>query len=766
MRHLHLNVVPLVVPDVTVSVAVLPFVDRDTLRNLREKYCGTHVFKRARADTGDVIYAVSMDGSPCSFASTQAEIPALRNLGLIRALVDEHFIRSFSGRRELLGFQPLEILSGDSKHDYLALASKGLTVPPWLIVRLSHQIVVRTFGFEKRAPFVGIVVNQRTHRRIGRTCAELLKDGLDLTGLYVVEKIDRSDTRFSPQTKLVGRVARVENGNLHLDDCREGRDVVSADSVQPEASFEGIYRCLQFLYGSKAQAIDEKIFELQSAARSGPHAFAEISRVATRLGQKQLELLPGLTVAVGEPLQEHLAHFPVVKSCPPALLVFDPTQSKPAARYKQEIFSSGPYSQRGFSPSKPRICVVCQRSRKGEVEQFLHKFFHGVNDPTRKCYFSNGFIKSYRLTDVELRFFLTHDASAEAYHKAAQEAFAAVDSDDQRWNLALVQVDESSHELYGASNPYLVTKGAFLAQQVPTQEFETETMSQTGAGLDFVLSNMALASYAKLGGIPWQLHVDRPLAHELVIGLGSAFVSESRLGAKQRVVGITTLFTGEGRYLLGNLSKVVPFDEYRAAVTEMLEGALKRAQTDMNWQKGDEVRLTFHSFKPMKDDEADAVKAVAKALTQDFHIDFAFLHVAQDQPLIIVDKEQRGVKAFGGPGLKGALAPARGTYIALSRSETLLSLVGPDEVKKATDGLPSPLILRLHRSSSFADMEYLTKQVFNFSGHSWRSFNASGMPVTILYSQLIARLLGQLGALPKFNADVIIGRLNRLRWFL
>jgi len=104
--------------------------------------------------------------------------------------------------------------------------------------------------------------------------------------------------------------------------------------------------------------------------------------------------------------------------------------------------------------------------------------------------------------------------------------------------------------------------------------------------------------------------------------------------------------------------------------------------------------------------------------------------------------------------------------VALSRDETLLSLIGPGEVKKATDGLPSPLILRLHRSSSFADMEYLTKQVFNFSGHSWRSFNAAGMPVTILYSQLIARLLGRLGALPNFSTDSIIGRLNRLRCFL
>jgi hypothetical protein len=766
VRNLHLNVVPLIVPDVTLSVGVLPYVDQDSLRYFRQEYGRTHIFKRTRSDDRDLVYCVALDGSACGFAREQVEVPALENLGLVRALVEEYFVKGFAGQRQVLGYQPLEILSKDPNQNYLQLAAGSLSIPPWLVVRLSHQIEVRTFGFEKRAPFVGLVLNQRAHRSIERSCADLMHDGLDLRGLYVVEKVARTDSRYSPHTRLVGRVARIDGGNLHLEDCRENRDLVSADTVQPEASFEGIYRCLEMLYGDKARPIDEKLFQLQSEARGGQATFAEITRVAGRLGQrKQLNLLPGFAVAVGEGLEERQPQFPVVKNCPPALLVFDPTLAKPATAYKQEIFSSGPYSQRGFSPSKPKICVVCQRARKGEVEQFLHKFFHGVSDPTRRCYFPNGFIKTYRLTDFELRFFLAENASATAYHKSAQEALAAVESDDQRWNLALVQVDESSHDLYGSDNPYLVTKAAFLAQQVPTQEFETETMTVSGSSLDFVLSNMALASYAKLGGTPWHLQVNRPMAHELVIGLGSAYVTESRLGTKQRVVGITTLFTGEGRYMLGNLSKVVPFEEYRAAITEMLQGAMIRAQSDMNWQKGDEVRLVFHSFKPMKDDEAEAVKVVAKRLAQDFQIDFAFLHVAQDQPLTLVDTEQRGVKAFGG-GLKGALAPTRGTYVALNRNETLLSLVGPSEVKKATDGLPSPLILKLHRSSSFADMEYLTKQVFNFSGHSWRSFNAAGMPVTILYSQLIARLLGRLGALPNFSADSIIGRLNRLRWFL
>ena len=107
-----------------------------------------------------------------------------------------------------------------------------------------------------------------------------------------------------------------------------------------------------------------------------------------------------------------------------------------------------------------------------------------------------------------------------------------------------------------------------------------------------------------------------------------------------------------------------------------------------------------------------------------------------------------------------------GSFKIRGASNAILSLTGSKEVKKPTDGLPYPVLLHLHRSSTFTDMKYLTEQVYTFACHSWKSFDMAGMPVTIGYSQLIARLLGRLGALPHFSVDSIHGRLNRLRWFL
>ena len=55
--------------------------------------------------------------------------------------------------------------------------------------------------------------------------------------------------------------------------------------------------------------------------------------------------------------------------------------------------------------------------------------------------------------------------------------------------------------------------------------------------------------------------------------------------------------------------------------------------------------LVFHSFKPLKDTEADAVKAVAASL-KDYHVDFAFLHVAQEHDTVLFDSDNAGTKSY------------------------------------------------------------------------------------------------------------------------
>ncbi len=115
---------------------------------------------------------------------------------------------------------------------------------------------------------------------------------------------------------------------------------------------------------------------------------------------------------------------------------------------------------------------------------------------------------------------------------------------------------------------------------------------------------------------------------------------------------------------------------------------------------------------------------------------------------------------------KGIYAPKRASSLQLSNRDLLLCLTGPTEVKRPEDGLPRPVLLTLHKDSSFTDMTYLSRQVFAFACHSWRTFLPASVPVTIQYSDLIARTLGHLSLIDKWDPDVMLGRIGKTRWFL
>jgi len=754
---------------------VLPYDSHETLKKLRQSNYGRFLFKRGREknerdEFKEIIYAINLTSEMATVGGRPRKISLRRELGLAAALMRECVTAMFAKAktRELLDFNPLQILLLDESADLItAIAQRD--VPQWLIARVLLEIDVRVFHFDGAEAFVGIVANPRIRRRISRPCSEWLTDGFDLQGFWVSEQVPRDDPRFQPDLRLCGKVAATAGDALTLTDCREGRETVTASAVELEARPDAWGAAFRFAFGADGDKIRREVDLKQSSLASGKEKLLRVEQTISAMRARAFQVLPNLQFRVGEMLSEEGSNgFPTIERCPATLYVFDPAGNRPAEQYAAVgLNKHGPYNQATQTPVKPRICVICEGRRRGEVEQFLQKFFRGIQAQAsntaqpQKSYFPLGFTGTYRLRDPEWRCFTTESQSAAAYHRAAVQALEA-----GGWDLAIVQTDEVSHDLRGEENPYLVSKAAFLSQQIPVQVFETGTMNYKGHNLEFALSDMALASYAKIGGVPWVLQVTKPYAHELVVGIGSATIVDSRLGRKQRVVGITTMFTNEGHYLLGNLSRAVPFEEYETAVSEMLVSSVKDAQTKLNWQKNDEIRLVFHSFKPLRDEEtANAALAVASHL-KDFAVEIAFVHVAHEQPLFLFDKTQEGIMDWETKKKKGVYAATRGQYLLLNRRESLLALTGPKEVKRPTDGLPSPVILKLHRQSKFTDLHYLTRQVYAFSCHSWRGFAGAPMPVTVLYSQLIARLLGRLETLLKWNPDALVGKMNRLRWFL
>ena len=81
--------------------------------------------------------------------------------------------------------------------------------------------------------------------------------------------------------------------------------------------------------------------------------------------------------------------------------------------------------------------------------------------------------------------------------------------------------------------------------------------------------------------------------------------------------------------------------------------------------------------------------------------------------------------------------------------------------------MPRPLLIEVHESSDFADLSYLARQIYHFTYMSWRSFFPGTEPVTIAYSRLIARALGNLKGVDGWNSSVLtVGQLRDSKWFL
>jgi hypothetical protein len=763
-QQLVLNIAPISFGDTEIEVDVHRYESKEQLQQLRARTRSTHVVRREGADK---ILCAPLNADAVATGGSRDRILLSRHLGLVVELIRNALIDYIKGYdRVVLQREPIVFLADGPQDELLGpCVPPGVTRPAWMSCRTVFEVAPRRLGFNPAQQAVGIAVGVRTRRIISATCDSLLDAGISPLGHYVGRLVPADDPRLSDRFELAGRVSAISQGQLHLEDARPEATTINATEARLDPGVAAFDFCLDRVFGGNADGIRDKLDARRWALQAGDERLGKLRRFIDWLGRQTFVMSPGASFKVGSFLAEHRQGFPNVLTASTPVYVFDPTGARTSLSNSKGLHDHGPYSAPTFTPNRPRICIICQRALKGQVEQFLHKFFNGIPAHDSTSVFTRGLVGEYRLEGLLPEFFLAEGESAEAYHRAAQKALEFAAEKDMKWDLALVQSYERTHDLPGPSNPYLVTKATFLAQNIPSQQFEIETAQYNEPQLRYSLSNMALATYAKLNGVPWLLKASPTIAHELVIGLGSAQIGRGRLGDRRRVVGITTVFTGDGNYWLSNLSEAVPYDDYPQAILESLRKAIEHSKRVLNWQPREHIRLIFHAFKPLKDAEADAVISLVKELG-DYDVEVSFIHVVEDHPYLLFDEAQPGIAVYGGKEKKGVWAPARGVFFPISRREVLITLTGAKELKQPSDGMPRPLVLRLHRSSTFEDLTYLARQAFAFSSHSWKSFLPAPRPVTILYSDLMAHHLSRLEEVPRWNPDCMLGRIGRTRWFL
>ena len=178
----------------------------------------------------------------------------------------------------------------------------------------------------------------------------------------------------------------------------------------------------------------------------------------------------------------------------------------------KQIDLHGPYDAESFPDKRVKIAVVCPEEFVGEAGQFLRQLKDGINSADENAPFRKGFVRKYHLNACDFTFHEVKRAtnSLEDTYKAA-----SLEAIKEKPNLVVTVIREQHRDLPDASNPYYTTKARIMAQGIPVQLLKVETIRRQK--LDYILNNISLTMYAKLGGIPWTLSPNTDLAHEIVV---------------------------------------------------------------------------------------------------------------------------------------------------------------------------------------------------------------------------------------------------------
>lgn len=695
------------------------------------------------------------------------------NRDIVGSLVRHIFFRTFRDQHSdivPLTFSPFRIMSRKREHDLLGLALRNLRIGQGRLGdRLARKKVIAVEFREivqSGIPVLGALISVRYSWTFGSdvSCSSLLADGLDLVGreVLLVEPIPGLDGVLAPDENLIGVISSVSDGKATVE-TNNGAETHSLTELLPLRSRKNINDILAHYLGShRVDSVHRAVKELDIPRLNAQAYHREVTQMAATVAKLEFVNRDGFSFRISNRPFEPADAFRLED--PKFRFDYGPGASSSNASYG--LLQHGPFDSLMFAPKTPRVAILCHGSVRDAFTSFLGKLRDGIPEATN---FRGGMRGKYRLQDIAFDagrdFMQVETFSGDEYERLAAQ-YLSENGGDQRADLVLIQTKDEFKTYASGHNPYYRAKARFMMSGVPTQFLKTETIRQNDRSLQYTIDSVALQIYAKMGGVPYVLPAGNNVDREIVVGIGHAVTRSNAFQGndQDRVVGITTFFKADGEYLFGTRCREVPYDEYFQALLENLRASLDEVSSDYGWREGDAVRLVFHMFKPIKNIEADVIARLVSEYPQ-YAITFAFVTVSDRHPFVIFDPKERG-KQKGQVGL-GAFVPRRRTNWALDDRSCLIQLTGAQEMSTALHGFSTPVLVRVHESSTYTDLHAIAQQVFNFTFLSWRSFKPSRIPVTIDYANQISRKLTNLRKVKGWLPETVNApEMRRKKWFL
>lgn len=292
------------------------------------------------------------------------------------------------------------------------------------------------------------------------------------------------------------------------------------------------------------------------------------------------------------------------------------------------------------------------------------------------------------------------------------------------------------------SSTYYFLKYHFIKADMPLQVINYRKLGDKNA-LKWSTSNIALAIFSKLGGIPW---IVKPNNNNcLILGIGSAHKRDKETGKVNKYFAYSVCLDSSGLYKrLEVLADEADQEHYLVNLQANLVSLL-RSEAFAHY-----TSCVLHLPFKIKKKEIDALSKAARSV-----MELRFVAIK-----INIENQ------FFGFSNHNTYVPYESNFIKLAADQYLVWFEGLQFGKEVVDKrLANPVhiqFLNMDREKQ-ADEKNFLQDVLNLSGANWRGFNAKSIPISIYYSQLIADYMEAFEKMPDYEENALS---NEKPWFL
>lgn len=303
---------------------------------------------------------------------------------------------------------------------------------------------------------------------------------------------------------------------------------------------------------------------------------------------------------------------------------------------------------------------------------------------------------------------------------AASEELTSSVSRIPKCDIVLVVVPDDMMVEYD-DDPYMPLKREIAKLGIPSQMLEYSTVKNLRDN-PYVLFNLALSVYGKVGGVPWILA--EPTFSELVVGL------EVRRALNGRIVTGMSVLSMKNRFRFDWSYSTV--DSFGAGyISSVIRSELE------NFVCEEEVRdFTFHCEGMPSQEVVDGIKKALNDLVNENMLskDYSFRVVA--------------VKRGGTPKIFKSIhgsygVPDKGFTIILDYYRGIVATSGfPEFSFYSPLGLVRPLKIEVVDENCEHDIKEVIKEIYWLSELHWASgFRSSKYPISTLYAHRIVQFV-------------------------